>query len=79
MTNIDMIETPASSNIHSVGYDADNSVLYIRFKDKNGNPTALWRYEGVLAGEYKAFMGAPSLGKYFQHYIKGTYPGSKAE
>jgi len=59
----------SSSNIQSVGYDADSSTLEIEF-----NSGGLYQYQGVPQSEYDAFMNAGSKGKYFHANIKNGYP-----
>jgi hypothetical protein len=58
-----------SSNIASVGYDAENSVLEVEFV----NSGAVYQYFGVPQSVYEALMGARSHGGYFAANIKDTY------
>jgi len=58
----------ASSNILSVGYDADSEVLEIEF-----NSGAVYQYYGVSHAVYDGIIGADSKGKYFHANIKGVY------
>lgn len=55
-----------SSNIQSVGYDPDSSVLEVEFK-KNG---AVYQYYDVPQYEYEEFMNAESKGRYLNMNIK---------
>jgi hypothetical protein len=46
------VMTPASTNVHSFGYDMDAAILYVRYlhSDESGNPTgpgALYRYSPI--------------------------------
>ena len=64
-----MERTPvSSSNISSIGYDADNQVLEVEFT--NG---AVYSYSGVPSGEYEGFMNSDSKGKYLYANIKNRY------
>ena len=64
-----MNRTPVSStNLRSVGYDPQNSVLEIEFK------SGTYQYSGVPATEYAALMAAASHGSYFNAHIKDAYP-----
>jgi hypothetical protein len=65
-----MERTPVtSSNISSIGYDADSQTLEVEFK--NG---AIYQYSGLPYGEYEGIMGADSKGKYLNANIKNRYP-----
>lgn len=62
-----------SSQIHSIGHDADTNTLAVRFTkgygDKRG-PGSLYHYANFSAEEFQAFKDAESIGKYFTAYIK---------
>lgn len=58
-----------SSNLAEVGYDADRSVLGVRFLN---NPR-LYEYAGVPAEEYGAMLAAESVGSHFARNIKGKF------
>lgn len=62
----------SSSNLASVGYDADSQTLEIEFH--NGG---VYQYAGVPESEYEGLMGAESQGRYFHANIKNSYPYSK--
>ena len=62
----------SSSNIRSVGYDADSRILEIEF----GSGGA-YRYGGVPASVHLGLMGAASKGGYFHDNIKDRYPTTK--
>lgn len=63
-----------SSNLHSVGYDAENGVLFVIFKnEETGAPTSKYWYGDVPAAVYAELMTAESKGKYHARYIKGKY------
>jgi hypothetical protein len=57
-----------SSNLRSVGYDADTSTLEIEF-----NSGEVYQYQGVPEGEYDALLNAGSHGSYFAGNIKNRY------
>ena len=61
-----------SSNVSSVGYDADSQTLEIEF-----NNGGVYQYSGVPESVYQGMMGADSKGKYFHANIKNTYSYSK--
>ena len=61
-----------SSNINSIGYDADSQTLEIEF-----NNGAVYEYSGVPEGEHTGLMNAVSKGTYFNANIKNRYPFSK--
>jgi len=55
----------SSSNLASVGYDAESKVLEIEFQ--NGS---IYQYFNVPANIYSGLMSAASHGRYFDAYIK---------
>jgi len=59
----------SSSNIRSIGYDAESMTLEIEF-----NSGAVYQYQGVPQTEYDAFMNAGSKGTYFNANIKNQFP-----
>jgi ATP-dependent DNA helicase RecG len=61
-----------SSNLASVGYDAENKILEIEF-----NHGGVYQYFDVPKDAYNELMEADSHGKYFVHHIKGHYSYSK--
>jgi len=61
-------EPVESSNLASVGYDADNKILEIEF-----NHGGIYQYFDVPQDVYDELMGADSHGKYFVHNIKDEY------
>lgn len=68
-----------SSNIHSVAYDPESGKLFIRFKNKAGDPTTLYEYSGVPSHVYEEMLTAPSVGRYFSQYVRGIYESRKVE
>ena len=62
-----------SSDIASIGYDADTETLEIEFK-----ATGVYRYFSVPATVAGEFQRTPSPGKFFLQHIKGKYAWEKA-
>jgi KTSC domain len=60
----------SSKMLASVTYDQDCQILYLRFR-KTGD---VYRYFGVPAAEYKAFLDAESRGRFFLAKIRDCYP-----
>lgn len=56
-----------SSNLVSVGYDAQTSMLEIEFK--NGT----YQYDAVPESVYEELLNSPSKGQYFSQNIKEKY------
>lgn len=79
---IDMQEVE-SSQIHSIGYDAETGTLAIRFRDRRTNlPTSLYHYSNVPTEAFEAFRDAESKGSHFGQHIKPydkKYPYVKVE
>jgi ATP-dependent DNA helicase RecG len=63
--------TVTSSNIASVGYDAENMILEIEF-----NHGAIYQYFDVPKDIYEGLMSASSIGSYYYHNIR-NYQYSK--
>jgi len=61
-------EPVESSNLASVGYDADNKILEIEF-----NHGGIYQYFDVPKEVFEDLLKAPSHGKYFVHNIKDEY------
>ena len=63
-----------SSTIHSFGYDEKSSTLFVIFKDKQGNETRTYQYEGVEKDKWLnmvAIQASPySTGSWFNENIK---------
>jgi hypothetical protein len=64
----------SSSNIESVGYDATNEEVYVRFL--NGS---LYKYIGVQQHEYENLRDAASVGSYLNRYYKNVYSYERLE
>jgi hypothetical protein len=61
-----------SSNIRSVGYDADKRLLEIEF-----NSGAVYQYDEVPLEVHQGLMAAPSVGSFFASEIKPHYEAWK--
>ncbi|OEZ02285.1 MULTISPECIES: KTSC domain-containing protein [Stenotrophomonas] len=62
-----------SSQIHSIGHDADTNTLAICFKRGTGaarGPGSVYHYQNFSADEFEAFKNAESIGKHFGGFIK---------
>jgi len=57
-----------SGNIKTVGYDEAEMLLEIEFSSN-----AIYRYSNVPKDIYEAFVGAESLGRYFQMAIRANF------
>ncbi len=65
---MDMKEVPASSNIHSHGYDPDSMTMAIKFK--NGG---LYHGVGITQQAYDAFAAAQSMGSHFHKNLRSQF------
>lgn len=61
-------DTPTSSNIARLHYDAETAVLKIEFRSGK-----TYSYEDIPYDIFNAFVSAPSAGKFFNTTIKGVY------
>lgn len=72
-----------SSQIHSIGHDAETGTLAIRFRDfKSKGPSSLHHYSNFTAADFEAFSDAESTGSHFKQHIKPydkKYPYVKVE
>lgn len=58
----------SSSNLRSVGYDAETETLEIQF-----NSSGIFQYYNVPERIYEGLMNASSKGSYLHTYIKHNY------
>lgn len=70
-TNVEM-QPVESSNIGAIGFDAEEKVLYVRFK--NGGE---YSYNGVPDRIWEGLRTAASHGGYLASMIKGKYAYDK--
>ncbi|MDO8899595.1 MAG: KTSC domain-containing protein [Bacteroidales bacterium] len=61
-----------SSNIASVGYDAENKILEIEF-----HHGAVYQYKDVPEKVYEELMNSPAIGSYFINEIKSIFENKK--
>ena len=61
-----------SSNIRSVGYDANDSILEIEF-----NNGAIYQYFDIPENIYSDLISSDSIGGYLARHIKGYYRYSR--
>jgi len=75
------MDSVESSQIHSIGHDAETNTLAIRFKSRGG-PGSLYHYSNFTVDDYAAFKAAESKGAHFGKHIKNfteKYPFVKVE
>jgi hypothetical protein len=58
-----------SSNIQSIGYEAETRTLEVEF-----HTGGVYQYSGVPETVYQGLMRASSKGSYFHDHIKDRYP-----
>jgi KTSC domain len=58
----------SSSNVQSIGYDPDASILEVEF-----NNGSIYQYSGVPQNEFDGLMAAASKGAYLHAHIKNSY------
>lgn len=57
-----------SSNIHSIGHDAEHNTMRVKFR--NGTE---YEHKDMNAEQFEAFRSAPSVGSYYHANIKGKF------
>lgn len=62
-----------SSMISHVGYDEGEQLLRVKFK--RGDAT--YEYSDVTVQAHDALIKAPSIGKHFHQFIRGTFESKK--
>jgi hypothetical protein len=70
--NLDWIGTPESSSIAAFAYEAEDMMLFVRFKTGR-----TYRYAGVPSSVFSAFSRADSKGTFFNAQVQGRYPYSQ--
>ncbi len=72
-----------SSMLFSVGYEPNGSILAVQFRDRSGNPTRVYEYEGVPEWIYQEIvdpLATRSRGEFFDRVVKkGPYTGYRVE
>jgi len=61
-------ERVQSTNLKSVGYDADSKTLEVEFHDGD-----VYQYFKVPAVVHRDLLNSPSIGQYFSFFVKTTY------
>ena len=61
-----------SSQIHSLGYDAETQTMAVQFH-KGG----IYHYSGVSANIFDAMHAHDSPGEFFHKNVRGQYPHQK--
>lgn len=64
--------TPESTCFSAVGYDWDNEVLYVQFRDSG----SIYAYDAP-SSVYDELTAADSMGGYYNACIKGQYTSSR--
>lgn len=59
----------SSSNVAAVGYDAENTAVYVQFLDGS-----IYAYKGVPEHEFENLKTASSVGSYLNRNYKNVYP-----
>jgi hypothetical protein len=59
-------EEVSSSLLSSVGYDPADQLLEVELQDGK-----IYQYTDVSAETYQGLMAADSLGRYFNHHVRG--------
>jgi len=67
MTKIPPLSPVESSNVKAVGFDGKD--LYVQFHGQD----RIYKYADVSPQRVRAFLRAPSKGKYLNSRIKGNY------
>ena len=65
-------QSVTSSNVRSVGYDADTLVLEVEF-----HSGGVYAYTGVPPSVYHGLISSASVGGYLAQHIKDRYPFRK--
>jgi hypothetical protein len=69
-----------SSNISAIGYDEEESIMYVQFHRKGSDfAERLYMYFNVPEEVYNGLYMADSVGSYFHHYIRHSYNYSRLE
>lgn len=64
-----------SSQIHSIGHDAEKNRMYVQFKNKAGEPSSTYSYGNISADDHAKLLGRDagenhSIGSHFGRHIK---------
>jgi hypothetical protein len=70
-----LFATPKSTCFSEIGYDPNNELLIVRFRDSG----KAYLYLSFPSQEWDTFKSAKSLGSYYNSEIKGHYKSIKVE
>ncbi|WP_068080580.1 KTSC domain-containing protein [Polycladidibacter stylochi] len=62
-------EAVSSSNLASVGYEEETSVLEVEF-----NSGRIYQYYDVPQKTHEELIGADSVGRYFNAHVRNSFP-----
>lgn len=65
-----LLQPVDSSNLESIGHDADTRTLYVRFLSSG----SIYAYFGVDREVFEKLQRAESKGGYFNSMIRGAFP-----
>lgn len=71
----ELINTPDSTCFSEVGYDYDFECLWVRFRDSG----ASYVYYSFTESDWFEFIDSPSLGQYYNQYIKDNYEYNRVD
>lgn len=66
------LQPVSSSNITHIGYDPEEKILAVKFKDG-----ALYHYHDCEKDAHEALISAKSIGSHFHTNVRGSYKCSK--
>jgi hypothetical protein len=66
------METPESTDIRAIRYDAERRRLLVRFIDGDE-----YAFVGVPGEVHRSFADAESKGRFFAEQVRGRYPYNK--
>ena len=73
--DVEWIETPKSTCFSYIGYDSENEILVVVFRES----CKVYYYEEFSRSNMDTFKAQYSLGGYYNKYIKGYYPCTKVQ
>lgn len=69
-----------STNIRRIGWSPEGPVLAVQFKSKKeGQPDAVYTYDGFPQEKFREFLASPSKGTWFSANVRGRYQTRKIE
>jgi hypothetical protein len=66
------MDTPASTAVRAIRYDAERRRLVVRFEDGDE-----YAFVGVPGEVHRSFIQAESKGRFFAEEVRGRYPYNK--